>query len=120
MESKEKKRGTGAKAAKERAQAAAGETTARRETAAGRRRRTLRQELLERLRQPEVQSRMSEALVREATEGNRSGSVIRALEMVRQIVGEQELDGGGDTDLSRFSDEQLREMIAAGQEDTDA
>lgn len=90
-----------------------------------RRRKTLREELVALLSDPDVQERMSLALIREATEGNKAGSVARAWELVRDTIGERPRDqlevGNLDdkplatVDLSKMSDDQLRAMLAKRQ-----
>lgn len=90
-----------------------------------RRRRSLRDELVALLSDPEVQERMSLALIREATEGNKAGSVARAWELVRDTIGERPRDqlelGNLDdkplatVDVSKLSDDQLRAMLARRQ-----
>ena len=90
-----------------------------------RRRKTLREELVALLSDPEVQERMSLALIREATEGNKAGSVARAWELVRDTIGErprEQLEVGNlddkplaTVDLSKMTDEQLRAMLARRQ-----
>lgn len=90
-----------------------------------RRRRSLRDELLALLSDPDVQEKMSLALIREATEGNKAGSVARAWELVRDTIGERPRDqlelGNLDdkplatVDVSKLSDEQLRAMLARRQ-----
>jgi len=59
---------------------------------ARRRRRTLREELLVILSDPDVQDRMCTALVREAMAGNRAGSVTKAFEVIRDTIGEKAAD----------------------------
>ncbi len=59
---------------------------------AKKRRRTLREELLLILSGGDVQSRVSTALVREAIEGNKSGSVARAFEVLRDTIGEKPVE----------------------------
>lgn len=94
-----------------------------------RKRMTLKENLLALLSDPETQNLMVLALLREATEGNRAGSVSRAWELVRDTIGERPRDqlevGNLDdkplatVDLSKMSDEQLRAMLAKRQaEDT--
>ena len=90
-----------------------------------RRQRTLREELLALLSAPEVQEKMCLALIGEATEGNKAGSVARAWELVRDTIGERPRDqlevGNLDdkplatVDLSKMTDEQLRAMLARRQ-----
>ena len=95
-----------------------------------RRRKTLREELVALLSEPKVQERMSLALIREATEGNKAGSVARAWELVRDTIGERPRDqlevGNLDdkplatVDLSKLSDDQLRAMLARRQAEDEA
>ena len=66
---------------------------------ARRRRKTLREELLALLEDDQIQERMCIALVREATAGNRAGSVTKAFETIRDTIGEKpaeqiDLEGG--------------------------
>jgi|GEM_PF-1391546 len=88
---------------------------------ARRRRRTLREELLLILSGEDVQRRVSTALVNEAIEGNRSGSVARAFEILRDTIGErpvervrQETGGSGledmpTSELRRMAGEQMNQ-----------
>lgn len=86
------------------------------------RRKTLREELVALLSDPDVQERMVVALVREATEGNKAGSVARAWELVRDTLGEKpkdqlevgNLDGKplSTIDMSKLTDDQLRQLLA--------
>jgi len=83
---------------------------------AKRRRKTLREELLALLSDEGVQERMSLALIREATEGNSSGSVARAFETVRDTVGEKPtesmvLTASVNTPYDELTAEQLRELL---------
>lgn len=57
-----------------------------------RQRRTLREELLALLSSGDTQSRMSLALLNEALNGNNSGSVTKAFEVVRDTIGEKPVD----------------------------
>ena len=56
---------------------------------AKRRRKTLKEELLLMLEDPEVQQSVAAALIREATEGNNAGSVRGAFETIRDTIGEK-------------------------------
>lgn len=56
---------------------------------ARRRRKTLREELLALLSDGDVQSRISLALIDEAMNGNKAGSVTKAFEVIRDTVGEK-------------------------------
>lgn len=55
-------------------------------------RKTLREELLAILSDGDIQNRMSLALIQEALDGNRSGSVTKAFEVIRDTVGEKPVD----------------------------
>lgn len=59
---------------------------------AKRRRKTLKEELLLMLEDPEVQQSVAAALIHEATEGNNAGSVARAFETIRDTIGEKPVD----------------------------
>ncbi|MBQ9348317.1 MAG: hypothetical protein IJT94_13450 [Oscillibacter sp.] len=73
----------------------------------------LREDLLDLLRQREVRQRMNEALLREATGESKSTGVIRAYELVQKILQEAGEDAPAEElDLRRFSDRELRNMIA--------
>ena len=56
---------------------------------ARRRRKTLREELLALLSDGKVQERLSLALIDEALNGNKAGSVTKAFEVIRDTVGEK-------------------------------
>ena len=75
---------------------------------------SVKQELLNLLRQTDATRQMAEALVREATGGGRSTSVIKALEEVREIIGAAFDDTSGEkTQIpwNQLSDEELLNMI---------
>lgn len=55
-------------------------------------RKTLREELLAILSDGDIQNRMSLALIQEALDGNKSGSVTKAFEVIRDTVGEKPVD----------------------------
>ena len=55
-------------------------------------RKTLREELLALLSDGDTQQRMSLALVEEALNGNRAGSVTKAFETIRDTVGEKPVE----------------------------
>jgi len=55
-------------------------------------RRTLREELLAILSSGDVQNRMSLALIQEALDGNKAGSVTKAYEVVRDTIGEKPVE----------------------------
>ena len=75
---------------------------------------SVKQELLNLLRQTDATRQMAEALIREATGGGRSTSVIKALEEVREIIGAAFDDTPGEkTQIpwNQLSDEELLNMI---------
>ena len=76
-------------------------------------RRSIRENLLDLLADPAVQNEMCLALIREAIEGNGSGTVRSAFETVRDCIGEEETPLSAD--LSQLTDEQLRK-IARGED----
>lgn len=57
--------------------------------AARRRRKTLKEELLALLESEDMQERISVALLTEALEGNKAGSVTKAFEVIRDTIGEK-------------------------------
>lgn len=57
-----------------------------------RRRKALKEELLLLLSDGDVQERISLALINEAMEGNKAGSVTRAFEVIRDTIGEKPVD----------------------------
>lgn len=59
---------------------------------ARRARKTLREELLALLSDGDVQERLSLALIDEALNGNKAGSVTKAFEVIRDTVGEKPVD----------------------------
>lgn len=70
----------------------------------------VRSELVRLLGKKEVQQQIAEALVREATQGNRSGSCIRAYEAIQEALGELEEEPSGG-DLSALSTEELMRLL---------
>lgn len=60
--------------------------------AARRRRKTLKEELLSLLECEDMQERISIALLTEALEGNKAGSVTKAFEVIRDTIGEKPVD----------------------------
>lgn len=60
--------------------------------AARRARKTLKEELLLLLSDGDVQERISTALIGEALNGNKAGSVTRAFEVIRDTVGEKPVE----------------------------
>lgn len=75
----------------------------------------LKKELRELLTDDEVRRRMLEALLKEATIGNKSGSVIRAFELVREIMEEEaaaaEVETENPKDYAQYTDEELKTML---------
>lgn len=55
-------------------------------------RKTLREELLAILSSGDIQNRMSLALIQEALDGNKAGSVTKAYEVVRDTIGEKPVE----------------------------
>lgn len=55
-------------------------------------RKTLREELLALLADGDTQNRMSLALIEEALNGNKAGSVTKAFETIRDTIGEKPVD----------------------------
>ena len=90
---------------------------ARAAAAARRRRKGLREALLRLMEEDGVQERLAEALIREATEGSRPGSAVRAFEVIRDTIGEKPRKDGGPArmpetiDLSALSLEELLELL---------
>lgn len=85
--------------------------------AARKRRKGLREALLRLMEEDGVQERLAEALVREATEGSRPGSAVKAFEVIRDTIGEKpgkqekpEWNPKG-VDLSALSVEELLELL---------
>ena len=90
---------------------------ARAAAAARRRRKGLREALLRLMEEDGVQERLAEALIREATEGSRPGSAVRAFEVIRDTIGEKPRKDGVPArmpetiDLSALSLEELLELL---------
>ena len=78
---------------------------------ARRKRKTLREELLALLSVDGTQERVSLALIKEATEGNGSGSVARAFETIRDTVGEKPIDKVMVADVDIGVIEQIEKMV---------
>ena len=83
--------------------------------------RDLREDLRQQIRRPGVLEQMNAALLKEATEGAKSGtSVIRAYELVSKILdGEDRRDPSGGEDLSLLSDADLRDLLRRLERDDD-
>ena len=90
---------------------------ARAAAGARRRRKGLREALLRLMEEDGVQERLAEALIREATEGSRPGSAVRAFEVIRDTIGEKPRKDGVPArmpetiDLSALSLEELLELL---------
>jgi hypothetical protein len=107
--------------APEREERAPGGTRKRRASTSARKRtrtKTLREELLAALADADAQKQVSAALIREAIEGNRSGSVTRAFEILRDTIGEKPTDkprppemGDGDWPFAEIPTRELRKMV---------
>ena len=85
---------------------------------ARRRKKGLREALLRLMEEEGVQERLAEALVREATDGSRPGSAVKAFEVIRDTIGEK--PGKKDAaaawdperiDLSALSVDELLELM---------
>ena len=86
--------------------------------AAKRRKKGLREALLRLMEEDGVQERLAEALVREATDGSRPGSAVKAFEVIRDTIGEKpgkrDADAAWDPariDLSALSVAELVELM---------
>ena len=85
--------------------------------AAKKRKKGLREALLRLMEEEGVQERLAEALVREATDGSRPGSAVKAFEVIRDTIGEkpgkQEKPEWNPkcVDLSALSVEELLELL---------
>ena len=84
-------------------------------TAARRHKKGLREALLRLMEEEGVQDRLAEALVREATEGSRPGSAVKAFEVIRDTIGEKpkkaEAREPERIDLSALSVDELLELM---------
>ncbi len=78
-------------------------------------RKTLREELLALLSDGDIQERLSLALIGEALNGNKAGSVTKAFEVIRDTIGERPTEKVEATqtviDMSQFTTEQIKEML---------
>ena len=86
--------------------------------AARKRKQGLREALLRLMEEEGVQERLAEALVREATDGSRPGSAVKAFEVIRDTIGEKpgKKDEAaawdpGRIDLSALSVDELLELL---------
>ena len=86
--------------------------------AARKRKKGLREALMRLMEEEGVQERLAEALVREATDGSRPGSAVKAFEVIRDTIGEK--PGKKDetaawdparVDLSALSVDELLELL---------
>ena len=82
---------------------------------ARRKRKTLKEELLLMLSDGDIQEKISVALINEAINGNNSGSVTKAFEVIRDTIGERPVDKVQATqtvvDMSAFSTEEIKAML---------
>ena len=82
---------------------------------ARRKRKTLKEELLLMLSDGDIQEKISIALINEAINGNNSGSVTKAFEVIRDTIGERPVDKVQATqkvvDMSAFSMEEIKAML---------
>ena len=83
--------------------------------AARRARKTLKEELLALLSDGDIQERLSLALIDEALNGNKAGSVTKAFEVIRDTIGERPVDRVQATqtvvDMSKFTTEEIKAML---------
>ena len=82
---------------------------------ARRKRKTLKDELLLMLSDGDIQEKISIALINEAINGNNSGSVTKAFEVIRDTIGERPVEKVQATqtvvDMSAFSTEEIKAML---------
>ena len=82
---------------------------------ARRKRKTLKEELLLMLSDGDIQEKISLALINEAINGNNSGSVTKAFEVIRDTIGERPVEKVQATqtvvDMSAFSTEEIKAML---------
>lgn len=82
---------------------------------ARRKRKTLKEELLLMLSDGDIQEKISVALINEAINGNNSGSVTKAFEVIRDTIGERPVEKVQATqtvvDMSAFSTEEIKAML---------
>ena len=83
--------------------------------AARRARKTLKEELLALLSDGDIQERLSLALIDEALNGNKAGSVTKAFEVIRDTIVERPVDRVQATqtvvDMSKFTTEEIKAML---------
>ena len=82
---------------------------------ARRKRKTLKEELLLMLSDGDIQEKISLALINEAINGNNSGSVTKAFEVIRDTIGERPVEKVQATqtvvDMSAFSTDEIKAML---------
>ena len=82
---------------------------------ARRKRKTLKEELILMLSDSDIQQKISLALINEAINGNNSGSVTKAFEVIRDTIGERPVEKVQATqtvvDMSAFSTEEIKAML---------
>ena len=82
---------------------------------ARRKRKTLKEELLLMLSDGDIQEKISVALINEAINGNNSGSVTKAFEVIRDTIGERPVEKVQATqtvvDMSAFSTDEIKAML---------
>ena len=82
---------------------------------ARRKRKTLKEELLLMLSDGDIQEKISIALINEAINGNNSGSVTKAFEVIRDTIGERPVEKVQATqtvvDMSAFSTDEIKAML---------
>lgn len=85
---------------------------------AKRRRKTLKEELLLLLSDGDVQERLSLALIDEALNGNKSGSVTKAFEVIRDTVGEKPTEKIMIADVDQSVIDEVENMVNGNDEET--
>ena len=79
-------------------------------------RRSIRENLLDILADPVIQNEMCLSLIREAIEGNGSGTVRSAFETVRSCIGEEPGEHS-EEDFRLWSDGELRKLLGEGDDE---
>lgn len=79
-------------------------------------RKTLREELLALLSSGDVQNRISLALIQEAMDGNKAGSVTKAFEVVRDTIGEKPVDKVVVAEVDQSIIDEVERMMADDEE----
>lgn len=86
--------------------------------AARRARKTLKEELLLLLSDGDTQSRLSLALIEEALNGNKAGSVTKAFEVIRDTIGEKPTEKIMIADVDQSVINEVENMVNGNDEET--